>query len=686
MRVGILTYHRSHNYGAFLQAYSLCAKLNEYENVDCEIVNYNLASEDTVYKKRRLKRPLYAMKYIKQDHMFDDAQKEQTLSGGLILENDYIKLLDSIEGKYDVLVTGSDEIWRKASRGFPNAYWLPGKYPFAKMSYAASGRMLIDKIPDSMKKELKDFYLDYNYIGVRDECTKKMVNSTSGEEISHRNCDPTFFYDRYKDKQELKKLIREKYKLPNKKIVVVVYDRPSLIRELRKRLGKDYYFVCLTRPMYNANKNLCDVDPFEWADIIGGADFVVTAYYHPMLFALNQNTPFMAIDRRANKKTIETSKLFDLLSYSRMEDRYGMSEDISDEFWDKLADRIKSETNDESTDFSKVIAEQKSLFDSFEKELLNIDTKNKGPNIDKDEVYALYNNNKEVLGKSSSGGVFDALANWVIDNNGYVCAACYDYNQNELKHILFDDKEQIEKCQGSKYFQSKISKDIYEGIKKLLNEKTKVLFTGTPCQVAAIKKYFKASNVDTESLFTCDIICHGVGSPGIWKDYANLLKKKGEIKYITFKGKEKGWKNPSVYAIINSKNVSIRKYSWLYFDGSIMRPSCYKCKYTTTEREGDISIGDFWKVKRYHPDIYNEKGTSFIMLNTDNGKKVFDEVKGQFAYEKTTVEKVKQNNMRKPTAKSAHYGKVMNDYKTKSSGAFFRKWNVRLFIKKVIKR
>ena len=243
MRVGILTYHRSNNYGAFLQAYSLCQKLNGYENIDCEIVNYNLITQDKVYKKKRWKRPLYSATYIKQDHMFDSVQKEQTLSDHLILENDYIKVLDSLDGKYDVLVTGSDEIWRKGTRGFPNVYWLPGKYSFVKMSYAASGRMLLEKISEGMKKELKDLYLDYSYIGVRDEITKKMVNSTTGENISHRNCDPTFFFDRFKEKQELKKIIREKYKLPNKKIIAVVYDRPNLIRELRKRLGKDYYFV-----------------------------------------------------------------------------------------------------------------------------------------------------------------------------------------------------------------------------------------------------------------------------------------------------------------------------------------------------------------------------------------------------------------------------------------------------------
>ena len=172
-----------------------------------------------------------------------------------------------------------------------------------------------------------------------------------------------------------------------------------------------------------------------------------------------------------------------------------MSEDISGEFWDKLAERIAKETSDSNTDFTDVIKEQKALFDSFEKELLRVDKEKIVPEVDEDEVYALYNKSEEVLGKSSSGGVFDALANWVLDNNGYVCAACYDYEQNELRHILFNEKEQIEKCQGSKYFQSRISSDIYEGVKKLLNENTKVLFVGTPCQVAGIKKYCEASGI-----------------------------------------------------------------------------------------------------------------------------------------------------------------------------------------------
>lgn len=372
MKVGILTYHRSHNYGAFLQSYSLCQKLNTIDGVDCEIVNYNLQTEDKRYKKKRTRRPGFTFTYIKQDRVFDDMQKELKLSGPVTLDNDYKKFLNDIEEKYDVIVTGSDEIWRKGSRGFPNIYWLPGNHPFAKMSYAASGRMLIKNIPEEMQEKLKELYNDYDYIGVRDECTKNMVNTTTGENKAVRNCDPTFFYDRFKDKKELKETIRKKYNLPNKKIVVVAYDEPSLIRKLRRRLGRDYYFVSLSVPMYTANKIMCTVTPFDWVDIIGGADFVVTAYYHGMLFALNQNTPFMAIDRRATRDNIETSKLHDFLSYANLEDRYTMSEDITQDYWDKLAKQIVEESESDNIDFSETVANQKKLFDGFEKELLKM--------------------------------------------------------------------------------------------------------------------------------------------------------------------------------------------------------------------------------------------------------------------------------------------------------------------------
>ncbi|MBR3646361.1 MAG: polysaccharide pyruvyl transferase family protein [Lachnospiraceae bacterium] len=365
MKIGVLTYHRSHNYGAFLQAYSLSHALNKIEGVNCEIINYNLASEDGVYKKRIIKRPIYALDYIRQDRMFNNSQKEQLLSGELVLCNDYEATLKLAEEKYDVVIAGSDEIWRIATRGFPNIYWLPGDRKFKKMSYAASGRMTLDEVTDEQKVLLAQFYEDFEYIGVRDEATKEFVQALVPAKQVHRNCDPAFLYDRFKEKNNLKKHICEKYRLgKNKKIVAIMYDRPNVITQLRKRLGKEYTFVCVTRPMYNADRNITTVTPFEWVDVLGGCDYLVSSYYHGMLFALNQNTPFLVIDRRATRNSKNTSKLCDFLEYTGMEERYYISQEIDEEKWDEIAEKIKSEIVQKS-DFSDVVSNQRKLFEEF---------------------------------------------------------------------------------------------------------------------------------------------------------------------------------------------------------------------------------------------------------------------------------------------------------------------------------
>ena len=342
MKIGILTYHRSHNYGAFLQAYSLSHALNSIEGVSCEIINYNLNKEDVVYKKKKWKRPIYFPMFTKQDKMFEKVQSYQLLSGELILDDDYDKVLEYAENRYDVVIVGSDEIWRIASRGFPNAYWLPGKREFIKVSYAASGRNAEDKFTEEVKENMKNIYNDFSYIGVRDTITGKQVKMINKEINVYRNCDPSFLYDRFKDKNILKKEICKKWNLDyDKKLIAIAYDRPEIISKMRKLLGKDYEFICITRPMWNANKNLIDISPFEWVDVIGGCDYLLSSYFHGMLFAVNQNTPFIVIDRRADKNNIETSKLYDFLSYTNMLDRYKIANELTDAEWEKVAAQIK---------------------------------------------------------------------------------------------------------------------------------------------------------------------------------------------------------------------------------------------------------------------------------------------------------------------------------------------------------
>lgn len=373
MRIGILTYHRSHNYGAYLQAYSLSNALNKEEGITCEIINYNLQREDTIYKKRRYKRPMYYYTFLKQDKMFEKMQSKQLLSECFILDDEYEEVLRFAEENYDVVIAGSDEIWRIATRGFPNVYWMPGKYKFVKMSYAASGRMLLDNLSEQQKSKLGELYRDFSYIGVRDEATKKLVEGVCSNKQVYRNCDPAFLYDGFKSKKKLKHEICSKWNInEKKKLIAIMYDRTDIISKMRRKLGKEYEFICITRPMWNADKNLCAVNPFEWIDIIGGCDYLISSYFHGMLFAVNQNTPFIVIDRRVNKDNMETSKLYDFLHFTNMENRYCLSIELDDKKWDCLAQQIMSDINEGKTDFSSVVDRQRAMYKEFLEQLRKI--------------------------------------------------------------------------------------------------------------------------------------------------------------------------------------------------------------------------------------------------------------------------------------------------------------------------
>ena len=298
-------------------------------------------------------------------------------------------------------------------------------------------------------------------------------------------------------------------------------------------------------------------------------------------------------------------------------------------------------------------------------------------------IYAAYHKNPEEIEKSSSGGMFVALSDVVLGNNGKIIGGKYSYVTNRLEHIVCQTTNERDACRGSKYIQSHISKDIYKTIEAELNNGTLLLYVGTPCQIAAVKQYITIKKINDESLLTCDIICHGVGSPGIWKNFVKW--KKGKLDYLTFKDKRKGWIKPRCIAKVGNKEISLRGYSWLYFANAIMRPACYQCDYANIDRVGDFTIGDFWKVKIKVPKMFNPRGTSFLMLNTDKAEKFFAKVKNSLIYKEVTLDDVIQNNMKYPTSCPVFRKEVMNDFSHKSISFFFEKWELKLLIGKMKK-
>lgn len=266
-------------------------------------------------------------------------------------------------------------------------------------------------------------------------------------------------------------------------------------------------------------------------------------------------------------------------------------------------------------------------------------------NLKKNIWYSTYLKDISERKKSTSGGIFPALANYFLENNGLVCGCIWD---NEMKaiHILTDNKKDIEKMRGSKYLQSDIN-SVAKEIKKEI-DKRKILFVGTPCQIAAIKLYIG----DHNNLFTCGLICEGVGSYKIWKKYVDILEKKYNSKMInaSFRNKQVGWDCPVArYEFENNKQRTTLSYEFdLYVRGYLQalyyRNSCNTCQYKANGHNSDILIGDLWGATKSQLIESKYTGISALILNTNKGEQLFKEVENQFEYSPIDSEEVIKYN------------------------------------------
>lgn len=246
------------------------------------------------------------------------------------------------------------------------------------------------------------------------------------------------------------------------------------------------------------------------------------------------------------------------------------------------------------------------------------------------KCFAFRTGNSQILENSSSGGAFYELASYVIKNNGVVCGVKYDENMI-VTHSFATTIEELKQMQGSKYVQSNLA-NVYSKIKQLLKERIFVLFTGTPCQVAGLRLFLRKAY---SNLLTVDLICHSVPSPMIFKEYVELVERKNKKKLVSIKmrDKQKGWNHRFYYRYIFLDGTSIgsdmlncEHWGRIYFSGLITRPSCEKCKFTSYERVGDLTIADYWDDLKQRPDVYSIRGTSLVIASTQIGLDFFQKI------------------------------------------------------------
>lgn len=233
---------------------------------------------------------------------------------------------------------------------------------------------------------------------------------------------------------------------------------------------------------------------------------------------------------------------------------------------------------------------------------------------------AIYKN--EIREKSSSGGVFSAFATQfeVI----YGVAMTEDCYGAEMIRVEGD----ISPLRSSKYIQAKLG-DSFKSAKKDLLFGKKVLFSGTGCQINGLKKFL---GKEYDNLICVDVVCHGVPSPKLWREYVKFRERKyGKLEQINFRTKEENWKKfgmkENQLYIPRSKDPFMN----MFLDDFCLRPSCYKC-HAKQYRLSDISIADFWGIEQVDPEMNDGMGTSLIIVRTEKGQKLFDSMKGKLEW------------------------------------------------------
>ena len=247
------------------------------------------------------------------------------------------------------------------------------------------------------------------------------------------------------------------------------------------------------------------------------------------------------------------------------------------------------------------------------------------------QVLAAINKDESIRLKSSSGGIFYLLAEKVIHEGGVVFGARFDSDWQ----VVIDYAETlsgVEAFMGSKYVQARMEQ-AYIHARQFLKEGRKVLFAGTPCQIAGLHQFLRK---DYENLLTVDFICHGTPSPKVWGMYLKeVVQKVNDIHSIRFRDKANGWKKFGFELQYDAEPGRVtllypfgeNPYMNAFLTNITLRPSCYACKANAGRSGSDVTIADFWGVHTLFPTMDDDKGTGLVFLHSDKGKKLFENSK-----------------------------------------------------------
>ena len=248
---------------------------------------------------------------------------------------------------------------------------------------------------------------------------------------------------------------------------------------------------------------------------------------------------------------------------------------------------------------------------------------------------------------------------------------------------------------GSKYVQSDLG-ETFRDVAKELREKKLVLFSGTGCQIAGLRSFIKTKRIDDQNLILCDIVCHGVPSPRVWEENVRYLEKKNGQRIVRANFRDKnlfGWHSSiSSFVLEDGKIITSDRYNLAFGLSYINRRSCDICHFTNFKRPSDITLGDFWGLKKLNSSLDSEnKGVSLVLINSDKGKRIFESIQKELVFFESNTLECKQPNLESPTTPSPNRDAFERIFLSKGYYAAIQsfpqlkiKSKMRIFIEKVI--
>ena len=597
---------------------------------------------------------------------------------------------------YDAILSGSDQIWNPKifPNGHFDPVFFGAFSDRRKIAYAPS--FGIPKVPEDMEQELLSYLGAFSHLSVRERQGQAIVTEVTGQTVPVV-LDPTLLLtaeqwsaaaSRHMVAQGGRQALT-----PQGYILCYCINRPGAlapyIQEFARRSGLPVVQLCgIRQKVHPKARCILDAGPAEFLELFENAAFVFTNSFHGTVFSTQFRVPFFTAVSPAELADPESSRTFSLLSRLGLSDRIvgqGSTDALETPVdWDAVEPRLLA-ARAASLEYLRAALENRPFAPEPEaappaastdqpprladrgrctactacaagcpKDAITMVRDSEGfsyPAVDLNAcihcgrctaicpmlrqrepmplpaAFAAWNADDQIRRHSTSGGAFTALAEYILEGGGVVYGAALDGKQH-LRHVACFRKEDLWRLRGAKYVQSDLGQTFRE-IREAL-KKRPVLFSGTPCQVDGLYRFLGGK---PENLTTCDLVCHGVPSPGVWEDMVRSMeRRKGKaIQSVRFRDKVTGWKDSHLTLIygdgtVDSAPLFATEYGRAFGRALFLRPCCHHCAYTNLNRPGDFTLGDFWGLGPDELPEQQTRGVSLLLVNSPHGSYLFDQL------------------------------------------------------------